>query len=50
MGLDVVDDDEEEDVEEGQSQEDKEVQRIMEKGKETKRKIIWAMLNTSTNV
>ena len=49
MGLNVVNDDNEEEVEEGQSQEDKEVQRILQRRKETKRKIVWGMLNMSKN-
>ena len=47
--MEIVDDDEEENVKEEQSEEDKEVQSIIEKGKETKRKMLRGMSNMSAN-
>ena len=48
MGVDIVD--VEENVKEEQSEEDKEVQNIIKKGKETNRKMLRSMLNTSANI
>ena len=50
MGVDVVDNNEEENLKEEQSEEDKEVQNIIEKGKQTKRKMLRGMLNMSAKI
>ena len=50
MGVDIIDDNEEENMKEEQNEEDKEVQNIIKKGKETKRKMLRGMSNMLANI